>query len=123
VVDVCKELKALYAEPHSSGIEVKIQKLFSKHISVEEHQKWLSHKKPGQYLNIFVGVPNRVKKLIELDTIKVSNKAFKTVLIDSHLNSKNFTIFDIFETRDDLYDILLLSQKRILKRKLKIYVH
>jgi hypothetical protein len=123
VVDVCKELKALYAEPHSSGIEVKIQKLFSKHISVEEHQKWLSHKKPGQYLNIFVGVPNRVKKLIELDTIKVSNKAFKTILIDSHLNSKNFTIFDIFETRDDLYDILLLSQKRILKRKLKIYVH
>ena len=123
MVDVCKELKALYAEPHSSGIEVKIQKLFSKHISVEEHQKWLSHKKPGQYLNIFVGVPNRVKKLIELDTIKVSNKAFKTVLIDSHLNSKNFTIFDIFETRDDLYDILLLSQKRILKRKLKIYVH
>ena len=123
MVDVCKELKALYAEPHSSGIEVKIQKLFSKHISVEEHQKWLSHKKPGQYLNIFVGVPNRVKKLIELDTIKVSNKAFKTILIDSHLNSKNFTIFDIFETRDDLYDILLLSQKRILKRKLKIYVH
>lgn len=64
-----------------------------------------------------------MKKLIELDTIKVSNKAFKTFLIDSTLNSKNFTIFDIYETRDDLYDIFLLSQKRILKRKLKIYVH
>jgi hypothetical protein len=122
-VDVCKELKTLYSEPLPSGVEIKIQKLFSKHISIEEHQKWLSHKRPGQYLNIFVGVPNRVKKLIELETIKVSNKAFKTILIDAHVNSKNFTIFDIFETRDDLYDIFLLSQKRMLKRKLKIYVH
>ncbi len=37
VVDVCKELKTLYAEPTATGVEIKIQKLFSKHISIEEH--------------------------------------------------------------------------------------
>jgi U3-containing 90S pre-ribosomal complex subunit len=111
VVDVVKDLKAKFAEKKDSegGVQVKIQKLFSKHISIEEHQRWLTSRNPGQYINVFVGVPNRIKKLIELGTIKVSNKKFKQIIIDSHLNPKNFSIFDIFETRDDLYDLFLLS--------------
>jgi hypothetical protein len=94
--------------------------MFSKHISIEEHQKILGAKKQGKFINIFVGVPNRVKKLIELGTIKASNKKFKEFIIDTKLNPKGFSIFDVFETRDDVHDIFLLSNKRLLKRKLKI---
>lgn len=77
MVDVCKELKNKFGEESHNGVVVRIQKLFSKHISIEEHQRWISAKKPGPHFNIFVGVPNRFKKLIELETIKVSNKACK----------------------------------------------
>jgi len=83
----------------------------------------LSAKKTGKFINIYVGVPNRVKKLIELGNIKATNKKFKEFIIDTHLNSKGFSIFDIFETRDDVHDIFLLSSKRLLKRKLKISLH
>jgi len=65
VVDVVKELKAKFSEERDAqGYEVRVQKLFSKHISVEEQQKILGAKKQGKFINIFVGVPNRVKKLI-----------------------------------------------------------
>lgn len=53
----------------------------------------------------------------------MGNKKFKEIVIDTHLNPKKFSIFDIFETRDDIYDIFLLAQKRLLKRKLKLYIH
>jgi hypothetical protein len=38
-------------------------------------------------------------------------------LIDTKLNPKNFSIFDVLETRDDTLDLLLLAQKRLIKRK------
>jgi hypothetical protein len=88
---------------------VRVQKLFSKHITVEEQQNLLTTTKPGQFINVHVGVPNRVKKLIELGSINVKNKRFGHLIIDSHLNPKNLAIFDVLETRDDLYDTLLLS--------------
>jgi len=83
----------------------------------------LSAKKTGKFINLYVGVPNRIKRLIELGTIKATNKKFKELIIDTHLNPKGFSIFDIFETRDDVHDIFLLSSKRLLKRKLKISLH
>jgi len=122
-------LKAKFIEGKKgkNGIEIKIQKLFSKHISVEEHQSILSAKPgegkgPNKFINIYVGVPNRVKKLVELGAIKVASSKFKHIVIDSHLNAKNFSIFDIYETRDDLYDLFMLARKRLLKRKLKISI-
>jgi hypothetical protein len=36
VVNVYKELKALFTKKVKGGVEVRIQKLFSKHITVEE---------------------------------------------------------------------------------------
>jgi hypothetical protein len=60
-------------------------------------------------INVFVGVPNRVKKLIELGTVNVKGSHFQHLVIDTKLNPKNFSIFDVLETRDDTFDLLLLS--------------
>ena len=50
-----------------------------------------------------------MKKLVELGSIKATNKKFKEFIIDTHLNPKGFSIFDVFETRDDVQDIFLLA--------------
>ena len=71
-------------------------------------------------LNVLVGTPNRVKKLVEFGSIKVTKKKFKYIVIDTELNSKQLSIFDIKETRDDTLDLLLLSQKQLLKQNLKL---
>lgn len=118
VVDNFKALKDKLSS-NKNGIEVRLQKLFSKHITVEEHQSLLSTPKAGaKYLNVYIGVPNRIKKLIEVGTIKVKDGQFKCIVFDTQLNSKNFSLFDVLETRDDTYDILMLAQKRLIKRKL-----
>lgn len=120
-MDLYKELKAKFGEKTlKEGVEVCIQKLFSKHISVEEHQALLSAEHPGKLINVYVGVPNRIKKLIELGSIKVSSRKFRCLVFDTHLNQKNLSLFDIWETRDDTFDILLLSRKQLFKRKLKV---
>ena len=123
VVDLFKDLKASY-EGAKTKIQVRVQKLFSKHITIEEHQQLLSTPphKPGKFINIYIGVPNRIKRLIELGTIKVKSSNFKQLIFDTQLNTKNFCIFDILETRDDALDIILLSQKKLIKRKLQVYI-
>lgn len=50
-----------------------------------------------------------MKKLIALGSINVGSSKFKSLVLDTHLNSKNFSIFDIWETRDDTFDIMLLG--------------
>ena len=119
VVDLVKELKQkLYSDDSKIEVQVKIQKLFSKHISIEEHQSLLDQSRRGKYINIFIGTPNRVKKLAELNSIKLNDKNFRMLIVDSKLNTKNFSIFDVNETRDDIFDILVLAYKRLTKRKL-----
>jgi len=74
--------------------------------------------KPGaKVINVYVGVPNRVKKLIEVGTVNVKGSHLKHLIIDTRLNPKNLSIFDVLETRDDSLDLLLLAQKRLIKRK------
>lgn len=62
-------------------------------------------------------MPNRVKKLVEVGTVNLKGSHFKHLIIDTRLNPKNFSIFDVLETRDDTLDLLLLAQKRLIKRK------
>ena len=58
---------------------------------------------------MYIGTPNRIKKLVEKGAMKIKKSAFKHLVIDSHLNVKSQSIFDIFETRDDTFDLLILS--------------
>jgi hypothetical protein len=55
-----------------------------------------------------VGTPNRIKKLVETGSIKVTKKKFRYLVIDTALNPKQLSIFDIKETRDDTLDLLFL---------------
>lgn len=58
-------------------------------------------------VNIYVGTPNRIKKLIEIEAISVSKAMLKFIIVDCKPNSKNQTIFDILETKDDTFGIFL----------------
>ena len=59
-------------------------------------------------MNVLVGTPNRIKKLVETGSIKVTKKKFRYLVIDTALNPKQLSIFDIKETRDDTLDLLFL---------------
>ncbi|CDW89361.1 UNKNOWN [Stylonychia lemnae] len=121
VVDLYKELKNIYqADTHP--IKVRVQKLFAKHITVEEHEKLLNAENKGSVVNLYIGTPNRVKKLAEKGAMKLKKSNFKHLVIDSHLNVKNQSLFDIFETRDDTFDLLILSQKQLMKANLKVSI-
>ena len=82
----------------------------------------LTEKREGRFINVYIGVPNRIKKLIEVGTINITSRSVKSIIFDTNLNTKDFSIFDTYETRDDTFDILLLARKQLLKRKLKVYL-
>jgi hypothetical protein len=71
---------------------------------------------------VYVGTPNRVKALLEAESISVATKKLKAVVFDTKPNMKGFTIFETHETRDDTFALMIHSQKELLKRKLKVYM-
>lgn len=91
------------------GYVIKPFKLFSKHMKPNEQVKALSKfhpKKSGsKLLNVYLGTPNRILKLLELDGIKLTS-SLKYVVLHCKRNMKNFTIFDIKDTRKDLVDLM-----------------
>ena len=88
VVDMYKELKHL--QNVKNPIMVRVQKLFAKHITVEEHEALLNADiKKMKVINIYVGTPNRLKKLVERNAIKLKKPTFKYLVLDSHLNVKS----------------------------------
>lgn len=44
------------------------------------------------------------------------------MIIDGVANVKNLTIFDLADTKRDLLDLMLYAHKRLLKRKLRVYI-
>ena len=63
-------------------------------------------KKSGsKLLNIFIGTPNRILKLLEMDGIELTSQ-LKYIVLHCKRNKKNFTIFDIKDTRKDLVDLM-----------------
>jgi hypothetical protein len=83
-----------------SVAEAPVAHLFSKHKKIEEQRAFLQ-KRP---INIAIGTPNRIDKLLKLeDTLSLQRT--KYVLIDCFANAKGFTIFDIKETRLDLFNL------------------
>ena len=92
---------------------MRVFKLFSKHIVIEDHEKVLNAPvaEGKRVLNMYIGTPNRLKKLAESKTIKLNKPKFRQLLIDTRANSKNQSIFDIHETRDDLFDLIVMSAK------------
>lgn len=73
-------------------------------------------------INVYIGTPNRVKELALRQAINLGPEQFKFFILDTTQNAKGFTVFETHETRDDTFNLLLYSQKRLFKRKLKLYL-
>ena len=71
---------------------------------------------------MYIGTPNRIKKLAQASTIKLGSKKFKAVVCDCTLKKKGFNMFETHETRDDALGVLAFSKKQLIKRKLKVYL-
>ncbi|KAI5080901.1 hypothetical protein GOP47_0004084 [Adiantum capillus-veneris] len=90
-VDLLKGLRSLTKA-------CKPAKLFAKHIKVEEQVKALQ-----DYVNIAVGTPNRVKKLIDIGALGLGS--LEVVLLDMHEDAKGFTIFTVPQVKNDLLEL------------------
>ncbi|KAJ2807253.1 cms1 ribosomal small subunit [Coemansia guatemalensis] len=84
-------------------------KLFSRHIKIGEHKTQLK----STAVDIAVGTPNRVRKLMEEGDLKVNR--LKLVVIDCWQDNKMRVLIDMDDTRSDLFaiwrDILLPASK------------
>lgn len=73
-------------------------KLFAKHIKVEEQVKALEN-----YVNIAVGTPNRVKKLIDIGALGLGSLSI--VLLDMCEDAKGLTLFTIPQVKADCLEL------------------
>ncbi len=89
-------------------------KLWSKHMDIEEQKRYLA----THFVGVAVGTPNRICKLIQDESLTLSNTAL--IVIDCQPNAKMQTIFTLPETAVDLYAFLAVCLKRLAKGKLKI---
>lgn len=77
VLDIFKALVNKYRDTRCLRYDVVVQKLMSKHIKPKEQHAILQadHKsKKRQVLNVYVGMPNRVKKLALQKSFTVGEK-------------------------------------------------
>ncbi|KAJ1912170.1 hypothetical protein H4219_005704 [Mycoemilia scoparia] len=76
-----------------------VGKLFSKHMKIKDQQQNLAK----FAMDIVVGTPNRILKLVELGDLKLGQ--LKLVLVDCTKDSKMRVCIDMDEVRDDLYKL------------------
>ena len=69
---------------------------------------------------MYIGTANRVRALALKKAI--SQSKVRSIVFDCTPNTKGFSLFETHETRDDTFNLLLQSHKRLLKRKLKVYI-
>lgn len=96
--------------------EVDVAKLFAKHFKLADHIAYLEKTKVG----IAVGTPNRVGKLLEPSTATETTPLGLTflshiVLDASHLDSKQRSLLDMPEAREDLFRHVL-GNKAVVAR-------
>jgi hypothetical protein len=101
---------------------VRVWKLFARHLDLAEQQKALAAEVKVKTVNIYIGTPNRIKRLAQTGSIKLSSKKFKSIIFDCSLNKKGFNMLETHETRDDALGVLAFAKKALLKRKLKVYL-
>ena len=99
VVPVSKKKKAV--QPNQ--IEVRVHKLFARHIPLKEQQEALEQPISRPVVNVFLGTPGRIKALCEIGAINLDTKKLKTIVFDCEPNGKGFTLFETHETRDDTF--------------------
>ena len=104
------------------GIEVRVWKLFARHIPIKDQEEALKVKNEGQIINVFIGTPNRIKALASNKVLKLESSKLRSLIFDCTVNNKGFTLFETHEPRDDTINLMLKAHRRLLARKLKIYL-
>ncbi|KAF7338473.1 Protein cms1 [Mycena venus] len=104
VVDVTRVLKDKRLRGEKGG---EVAKLFAKHFKLAEHVTYLRRTKVGSA----VGTPGRIGKLLcETDALAVN--ALSHIILDcSFIDSKNRSMLDIPETRDEVFKTVLGAPK------------
>lgn len=88
-----------------------IAKLFARHIKESEQLKFLQ----SHPVTFSIGTPGRVASILGKDGIGRASLAY--LVIDSGLDPKGRSIFDIAETRRDLLQIIYMDP--IISRRLR----
>lgn len=105
--------------PHDKKYDIRLSKLYFKHISNNsEYANILQQKhanKDKRVLNIYIGTPSRFSKL--MDGV-IETKLMQHFVIDVTPvgKQKTTTIFEVTQTRDDLYDSIVSLKDRIIKK-------
>lgn len=106
-VEILRGLKTLTTKCHAA-------KLFAKHIKIEEQVSILKER-----VNIAGGTPSRIKKLIEIDALKLSR--LSVLMLDMHKDAKGLTLFNVPQVSNEFWELykahfhqqVMLSKVRI----------
>ena len=121
VVEMNKQLMSLYGKdgPKQSlgRYDVRIHKLFARHIKPEEQAKWLAKVHPGYEtrpcLNVYIGTPNRLTKLLEMKAFRMDRcDTLKLIVLDCRLNKKSMSLFEDVESKKDAMEVLAAARGR-----------
>ncbi|KAM6500820.1 U3-containing 90S pre-ribosomal complex subunit domain containing protein [Amanita muscaria] len=100
VADVTRILKDKKLKGSKGG---EVAKLFGKHFKLAQHIAYLKKMKVG----VAVGTPGRIGKLLQ-ETDGLSISALTHIIFDAtHRDAKNRNLFDIPETREDIFRSVL----------------
>lgn len=108
--------------------DIKLSKLFHKHISNnEEYTNILRQKHPNRktkkVLNIYITIPSKLTKLLEIDAFELHPKYSKYTLIDGRFtDKKGSTVFENTRVKDDLFDFMLLLKPVVKEAESKVCV-
>lgn len=112
--DVARSFRSSLRGPKSG----EVAKLFAKHFKLSDHAKYLEN----TFICAGVGTAGRIGKLLS-ETGSLSVKALTHIIVDTHLDVKQRSIFDIPETREALIKDVLANnelRKAIESRKVSI---
>jgi len=126
VVDIFKALKDVFTDNQANLIEVMLWKMFKKHETEEHQEKDLLEEnfEKKRVINIYIGTPHRLLKLIERGAIEAKDcRSLRYMIFDCRLNKKTLSLFDIPEVRQDALDVVLQFRHLVAKGKLKFYCH
>ena len=97
--------------------DVRVHKLFARHIKPEEQAKWLAKVHPGYEtrpcLNVYVGTPGRLAKLLETKAFRMDRcDTLKLIVLDCRLSKKEQSVFEDNESKKDAMEVLAAAKGR-----------
>lgn len=109
-VEILRSMKTLTTKCHAA-------KLFAKHIKIEEQVSILKER-----VNIAGGTPSRIKKLIEIDALKLSR--LSVLMLDMHKDAKGLTLFDVPQVSNEFWELYKAHfHQQVMLSKLQICLY